>query len=152
MSLDCLAEKLRIFSQPVPIKPFVVGGPARISTFTPSRERRGPSGVSFFLDEMVGSRHVQVTCDLTYLVRGKTLVWHMRTPLFRLPVRLVFRLQDDEVGVQIEQSIQAGYSGFARFLDPVFRLFFPESFAAAKDEHVRTEFPRLKDFLCRDGR
>ena len=104
------------------------------------------------MDELVGSRHVQVTCDLTYLVRGKTLVWHLRRPLFRLPVRLVFRLQDDEVGVQIEQSIQAGYSGFARFLDPVFRLVFPESFAAAKDEHVRTEFLKLKDFLCRDGR
>ena len=112
----------------------------------------GTIGSVVFLDEMVGSRHVRVTCDLTYLVRGKTLVWHLRRLLFRLPVRLVFRLQDDEVGVQIEQSIQAGYSGFARFLDPVFRLFFPESFAAAKDEHVRTEFLKLKDFLCRDGR
>ena len=48
----------------------------------------------------------------------------MRTPLFRLPVRLVFRLQDDEVGVQIEQSIQAGYSGFARFLARCSGSFF----------------------------
>ena len=51
------------------------------------------------------------------------------------------------MGVQIEQSIEAGFSGAASGLDPVFRLLFPPSFAAAKDEHVRTEFPKLRDFL-----
>ena len=70
----------------------------------------------------------------------------------RLPVRLVFQLKDDDTGVQIVQALQAGFSGFAGFLDPIFRLFFPASFAAAKDEHVRTEFPKLRDFLRQENR
>ena len=107
----------------------------------------GKVGSVVFLDEFIGDRHVKLTCDLTDLVPGRKLVWHLRRPLFRLPVRLVFRLRDDDTGVQIEQSIQAGFSGFASFLDPVFRLFFSPNFAAAKDKHVRTEFPKLRDLL-----
>jgi hypothetical protein len=33
------------------------------------------------------------------------------------------------------------------FLDPLLRLFFPPRFAADKDEHVRTELPKLRDLL-----
>jgi len=114
--------------------------------------RPGSVGSVVFMDELVGNRRVKVTCELVHLVPGRKLVWHMRRPMFRLPVRLVFQLKDDHSGVQIEQSIQAGFSGFARFLDPVFRLFFSASFAAAKDEHVRTEFPKLRDFLRQENR
>jgi hypothetical protein len=107
----------------------------------------GKVGSVIFLDELVGDRHVKLTCDLTDLVPGRKLVWHLRRPLFRLPVRLIFRLRDDDTGVQVEQSIQAGFSGFVSLLDPLFRLFFSANFASAKDEHVRTEFPKLRDLL-----
>lgn len=112
----------------------------------------GSVGSVVFLDELVGNRRVRLTCDLVDLVPGRKLVWQLRRPLFRLPVRLVFQLKDDDTGVQIEQSIQAGFSGAAGFLDPMFRLFFPASFAAAKDEHVRTEFPKLRDLLRQENR
>ena len=104
------------------------------------------------MDEMIGDRRVKVTCELVDLVPGRQLIWQLRRPLFRLPVRLVLQLQDDDTGVHIEQSIEAGFSGFAGFLDPVFRLLFPASFAAAKDEHVQTEFPKLRDFLRQENR
>ena len=60
--------------------------------------------------------------------------------------------RDDDTGVQTEQSIQAGFSGAGEFLDPPFKLFFPESLARAKDEHVCTEFPRLRDSLRHESR
>jgi uncharacterized protein YndB with AHSA1/START domain len=107
----------------------------------------GSVGSVVYMDEMIGNRRVKVTCELVDLVPGRKLVWQLRRPLFRLPVRLVLRLKDDDTGVQIEQSIQAGFSGFAGFLDPAFRLFFSTGFGAGKDEHVRTEFPKLRDFL-----
>ncbi len=107
----------------------------------------GSVGSVIFMDEMIGDRRVKVTCELVELVPGRKLVWQLRRPLFRLPVRLILKLQDDETGVAIEQSIEAGFSGAGSSLDGVFRLFFPARFAAAKDEHVRTEFPKLRDFL-----
>jgi hypothetical protein len=66
-------------------------------------------------------------------------------------VRLALRFQDDETGVHIKQSIEAGFSGFGEFLDPFWRLVFPARFARAKDENVRTEFPRLRDLLHQDA-
>ena len=126
---------------------FRAGGPARIFSFTPSRGIPGSVGSVIVMDEMIGRRRAKVRCELVELVPGRTLVWQLRRPLFRLPVRLVLQLTDDDTGVQIEQSIEAGFSGAASGLDPVFRLLFPTRFAAAKDEHVRTEFPKLRDFL-----
>ena len=56
----------------------------------------------------------------------------------------VLQLKDDETGVEIQQPIEVGFSGFASRLDCSFR----RRFAAAKDEHVRTEFPnKFRDFL-----
>ena len=86
------------------------------------------------------------------LVPGQELVWQLRWPLFQFPVKLALSFRDDDTGVQIEQSIQAGFSGAGEFLDPLFKLFFPESLARAKDEHVRTECPRLRDFLRHESR
>ena len=107
----------------------------------------GEIGSVVFMDELIGDRRIKVRCELVDLVPGRKLVWQLRRPLFRLPVRLILQLKDDETGVDIEQSIEAGFSGVGAPLDPVFRLFFPARFAAAKDEHVRTEFPKLRDFL-----
>ena len=38
----------------------------------------GTIGSVVFMDEMIGNRHVKVTCELTDLVPGKTLVWQLR--------------------------------------------------------------------------
>jgi uncharacterized protein YndB with AHSA1/START domain len=112
----------------------------------------GTIGSHVLLDEMVGDRRVRMTCELVSLVPGQELVWQLRWPLLRLPVKLTLSLQDDDTGVQIEQSVQAGFSGAGEILDPLFKLFFQESLARAKDEHVRMEFPKLRDFLHQDAR
>ena len=112
----------------------------------------GTIGSHIVLDEMVGDRRVRITCELVSLVPGQELVWQLRWPLFQFPVKLALSFRDDDTGVQIEQSIQAGFSGAGEFLDPLFKLFFPENLARAKDEHVRTEFPRLRDFLRHESR
>ncbi len=111
----------------------------------------GTIGSHILLDEMLGDRRVKMTCEVVNLVPGQQLVWQLRRPLFRLPVKLALRFQDDDTGVQIEQSIEAGFQGAGEFLDPVFKLFFPESVARAKEEHVRAEFPRLRDFLRQEA-
>jgi len=104
----------------------------------------GSIGSVVFMEEIIGDRSIKVTCELVDLIARQTLVWRLRRPLFRLPVRLVLQLKDYYTGVVIEQSIE---SGVASRLDPAFRLLFSARFAAAKDEHVRTEFPKLRDFL-----
>ncbi|MGZ5917305.1 MAG: hypothetical protein ACXWJ4_08280 [Methyloceanibacter sp.] len=99
------------------------------------------------MDEMIGLKRVKVKCELVELLPGHKLVWQLRRPLFRLPIKLIFRLEDDETGVHIEHSLEVGYSESRAFLDSLFRPFFPAGFAADKDEHVRTEFPKLKALL-----
>jgi hypothetical protein len=147
MWLACLAGRSPIFCRPAPTKPFRGWWPGTHFHLHTVKGTPGDIGSVVFMDELIGDRRIKVTCELVELVPGRTLVWQLRRPLFRLPVRLILQLKDDEMGVEIEQSIEAGFSGFASRLDPVFRLFFPARFAAAKDEHVRTEFPKLRDFL-----
>jgi hypothetical protein len=112
----------------------------------------GSIGSVFFMEEMIGARRVKIRCEVVDVVPGRSLVWQVRRPLFRLPVKLILRFADDDRGTQVEQSIEAGLAGVGRFLDPLFRLLFPPSFAAAKDGHVRTEFPRLRDMLRQEKR
>ena len=38
-------------------------------------------------------------------------------------------------------------SGVGRLLDPILRLYLSPRFAAELDEHIHTEFPRLRDYL-----
>ena len=95
------------------------------------------------MDEKIGDRHVKVRCELGELVPGRTLVLATCTGRCSAPpVRLVLRLNDDDTGLQIEQLIEAG---------PPLQVSTPCSgrapstpLAAAKDEHVRTEFPKLR--------
>ena len=107
MSLDCPAGRSPIFCRPVPTKPFRAGGPARIFISTPSRERRESIGSVVFMDELIGDRRIKVTCELVDLVPGRTLVWQLRRPLFRLPVRLILQLKDDDTGVD-DRAIDRG--------------------------------------------
>ena len=57
------------------------------------------------------------------------------------------QLDDFAGGVEITHTLRAGFRGAGRFLDPLLRLFFSRGFAQALDDHVRTEFPMLRDRL-----
>ena len=82
----------------------------------------------------IGDRRVKVRCELGETRAGQDT-------RFRLPVRLVLRLNDDDTGLQIEQLIEAGTCCCKS--RPHVQAALSTSLAAAKDEHVRTEFPKI---------
>jgi hypothetical protein len=84
-------------------------------------------------------------------IPGRRLVWQLRK-VIKLPVRLSPDLTDDDGGVAITHTIEAGFEGPGRLLDPLIRLYFSGKFAAAMDEHVRTEFPLLRITFRRSRR
>ncbi len=77
---------------------------------------------------------------------GKRVVWQFKQ-IVRLPASLVLEVKDHEAGVTITHTIQAGYRGMARILDPVLRLYFSDEFEQAMDEHAQAEFPMLAAML-----
>jgi len=106
----------------------------------------GDVGNVVYMDELVGGRHLKLTGVVTELVPAKKLVWQMRAS-FRLPIWLVLELHDEPPSVTITHTIRAGFTGWGRLVDPVFRLYLSKSFARAMDDHVKTEFPRLGELL-----
>jgi hypothetical protein len=103
------------------------------------------------MDEHVGSRRVRMDMGVVEAVPGEKIVWRMRRWGIRLPVRLTLVLQSQEDGVRLRHVITAGWSGRGRVFDPLWRLYFSESFETAMDQHARTEFPLLGDLLRRAG-
>ena len=112
------------------------------------RERGSDDHVGdlIYMDEYVGTRRVRMIAIVLEAVRGKRLVWGMKR-VVRLPVRLVLDFVDDAAGVEITHTIEAGFSGPGRVLDSVMKLYFTQAFTEALDDHVRTEFPLLRDRL-----
>jgi hypothetical protein len=103
-------------------------------------------GDVIYMDEYIGERRVRMKGLVVEAVPEHKLVWQLRK-LIKLPVRLSLDLRDDEGGVAITHTIEAGFKGPGRLLDPLIRLYFSRKFAAALDDHVKTEFPLLRDRL-----
>ena len=74
------------------------------------------------------------------------IVWQLKNGI-PLPVWLTLELVDDAAGVTITHTIRAGFDGLGQLFDPLFRLYFSNEFEYALDEHVKTEFPMLRDLL-----
>jgi len=98
------------------------------------------------MDEFIGSRHVRMTGVIVQVTPGRMIVWQLKKGI-KLPVKLALELTDQHADVAIHHTITAGWTGLGRVLDPLFRLYFSRRFAAAMDEHVRKEFPLLRDRL-----
>jgi hypothetical protein len=98
------------------------------------------------MDEYVGRRHLRMAAVAVQAVPGRLLVWRLRRGV-RLPARLILELDDRDGGVAVRHTIRAGFGGIGRVLDPLLRLYLSPAFAAALDDHVRTEFPMLADRL-----
>jgi hypothetical protein len=98
------------------------------------------------MNEYVGARRVRLMGIVVEAVSGKRLVWQLKAGI-RLPVWLSLEFADATDGVTITHRIRAGWTGWGRHLDPIFRLYFSRSFAAALDAHVRTEFRLLGERL-----
>jgi hypothetical protein len=65
----------------------------------------------------------------------------------KLPARLSLELEDYEGGVEITHTVRTGFRGLGRAFDPVLKVVMSEGFARDLDDHVRTEFPLLRDLL-----
>ena len=79
-------------------------------------------------------------------IPGKQIIWQIQK-IIRLPIWLTLELEDDKEGVTITHTITAGFIGSAKLFDVLFRLYFSRGFEIAMDEHVRIEFPLLRDLL-----
>jgi hypothetical protein len=115
------------------------------------RTSQGPGaghlGDTVLMDEYVGSRRIRMVGEVVEAVRGERIVWRLRPWGLRLPVRLTLTLHTDGGDVRVHHAITAGWTGRARALDPLWRIYLSPSFAGAMDRHVRTEFPLLRDLL-----
>jgi len=101
-------------------------------------------------DEYVGKRRLRGGVIVTEAIRGKRLVWQFKRGI-RLPARLELEFSDYEGGVAITHTVRAGFRGVGRVLDPALKIFLSRTFANDLDEHVRTEFPLLRDLLRERG-
>jgi Polyketide cyclase / dehydrase and lipid transport len=99
-----------------------------------------------YVDEYVGKRRLRGHGIVTEAVPGKRLVWRVRR-FVTLPAWLRIELAGDGPGVTITHTVEAGFGGVGKILDPLFRLYLTRTFAEALDEHVRTEFPLFRDRL-----
>jgi hypothetical protein len=104
-----------------------------------------------WMDELVGQRRVSMVAEVVEAVPGERLVWRLRRWGVRLPLRVAVALRTDNAGVSLTHTISAGWRGPGRLVDPVWRLYFSESFAREMDQHARTEFPMLRDLLASGG-
>lgn len=105
-------------------------------------------GDVFYMDEYIGRRRVRMTGVVVEAERGRKIVWQLKRWRVLLPIRLTLELRDREGGVTLRHTIRAGFGGSGRVLDPLFRAYFSPNFASDMDEHVGTEFPKLRDLLA----
>jgi hypothetical protein len=99
-----------------------------------------------WMDEYVGSRRLRMTGVVVEAEPGRTIVWQLKRWV-RLPAVLRLDLVDQGGGCLVRHRTQVGSRGIGRIFDPLLRLYVSPRFAAELDEHVRTEFPRLRDLL-----
>lgn len=99
-----------------------------------------------WMDEYVGSRRLRLTGVVVEAEPGRTIVWQLRRWV-RLPAVLRLELVDRGGGCLVRHRLEVGSRGIGRIFDPLLRLYISPRFAAQLDEHVRTEFPKLRDLL-----
>lgn len=109
----------------------------------------GEIGSVVYMDELVGERRLRTRAVIVEAVPGRRLVLQVKR-LIRLPAWLVMTFEDVAGGVDVTHSLRIGYRGPGALLDPLLRLYFSRGFAAALEDHVKTEFSRLGDLLYVD--
>ena len=107
----------------------------------------GHVGDRVWMDELVGDRHLRMAAEVEAARPGDRIVWRFLSWRLRVPVRLTLAVADCDDGVRVRHALTAGWVGWRRVLDPLWRLYFTRSFAVALDRHARTEFPRLAPLL-----
>ena len=107
----------------------------------------GYVGDVVYMDEYVGARRLRMKAMVVDAVRGRRLAWRLKKGI-ELPAQLSIDLREQDGGVILTHTLRAGFGGRGRILDPLLRLALSRSFAADLDEHVRREFPLLRERLA----
>ena len=110
------------------------------------RRVTGDVGNVVYMDEYVGRFRLRFHAIVTVVVPGKAITWQFIKGV-RLPGKLTLRLEDQAEGVALSHVVEVGFRGAGRVIDAVFRFWLTREFANVLDEHVRTEFPKLRDLL-----
>ena len=98
------------------------------------------------MDEYIGKMRLKMKGVVLKAIPGKKIVCQM-IKFIKLPILLSFEMKDIKNDVQLIHTINFGYKGIGKILDPLFKLFIPNNFAKEMDKHVKTEFPKLRDVL-----
>ncbi len=112
--------------------------------------RPGEVGSVVYMDEYVGRRRLRMKAVVTKVVPGRQVVWQFKQGV-RLPARLILEAAGDDGGILLTHTLEAGFRGPGRLLDPLLRLYLSPTFEQAMDEHARTEFPMLGAMLRREA-
>ena len=107
-------------------------------------------GDVLYMDEYVGRRRLRWRVVVTEAVPAKKLVWQFKRGI-KLPARLGLEFSDYEGGVEITHTLRGGFRGAGGLLDPLVKVYLSRRFANDLDDHVRTEFPLLRDLLHQRG-
>jgi polyketide cyclase/dehydrase/lipid transport protein len=105
-----------------------------------------PVGDVVRMDEYVGRRRLRLSAVVVEAEPGRRIVWRFGRRV-HLPARLRLELTDGTGGCLVRHTLEAGFGGFGRVLDPFLRLYLSPRFAVDLDRHVRTEFPKLRDLI-----
>lgn len=106
----------------------------------------GHVGNVVYMDEYVDQRRIKMQGVVTQVMPGKKIVWQFKQ-IVRLPAWLILEAADDDEGVMLTHTLQAGFRGIGSILDPLLRLYFSNKFAHAMDDHAQSEFPMLGAML-----
>jgi hypothetical protein len=74
--------------------------------------------------------------------------WQMKKAKLRLPAVVELELNDSNEGVILKHELRIGFSGIGKILDPFIKLYFTKSFRKALDEHCKTEWFKLAEYLA----
>ena len=106
----------------------------------------GEVGSVLYMDEFIGNRRYRFKGRITGLIPGKRLAWRLKSTILP-PALLELDLDQEGDALRITHAIHIGWPGLGRLFDPFIRMWTKAGFADAMDEHVRTEFPLLRDLL-----
>lgn len=99
-----------------------------------------------YMDEFIGRHRIRMKGIVENAVPGKLIVWRMKK-IVKLPFRVVLKLEENKNGVKITHTLEAGFTGAGKILDPLITFFMPGDFKEAMDEHAKIEFGKLRDLL-----
>lgn len=106
----------------------------------------GHIGNRTLVDQHIGPYRLKMIEETTALIPERKISLRVRG-IGGLPVRMSYEFDEDEDGLTITYTTTAGFTGPLRLLNPLFRVYFTQGFAAALDEHLKEEFLRLAELV-----